>query len=158
MALLAAARRAGEAGWEREALAIARAAAERPEETAGVVDAGLCHGAAGVAHLFHRLFQATGDPTLERAAVAWYDRTLALRRSGAGIGGFLAWDPDATGAMGWRPTSGFLSGAAGVGLALLAGLTPVEPEWDRALQAAIPGPADQVGKAVRRPPSRREGR
>src|SRR5262249_52724928 len=46
-ALLGAARCVAEPGWEREALVIARRAARRPSEQAGVRDAGLCHGAAG---------------------------------------------------------------------------------------------------------------
>ncbi|HEV7518071.1 MAG TPA: lanthionine synthetase LanC family protein, partial [Thermoanaerobaculia bacterium] len=63
-ALLAAARAAEEPDLAAEALAVARHAAARPAEGAGVVDAGLCHGAAGVAHLFNCLYQASGDEAL----------------------------------------------------------------------------------------------
>jgi hypothetical protein len=31
-----------------------------------------------------------------------------------------------------------LSGIGGIGLALLAAITPVEPEWDRVFAAAVP--------------------
>ena len=44
--------------------------------------------------------------------------------------------------MGWRDEPGFLTGAAGIGLALLAALFPVEPAWDRVLLASIPGPRE----------------
>jgi hypothetical protein len=138
-ALLAAGRAAGEPAWEREALAIAAAAAVRPVETAGVVDVGLCHGAAGLAHLFNRFWQAGGDPACAAAARFWLGRALEMRRPGEGIGGFLAWLPDAGGELAWRADPGFLTGAAGIGLALLAAVSPVAPGWDRVLQISTPG-------------------
>jgi class I lanthipeptide synthase len=138
VALLGAARAVGEPAWEREALAVARAAAARPMEESGVVDAGLCHGAAGNAHLFNRLFQASGDPVLEQAARAWLARALDMRQPGQGVGGFLSWIPNEKLALGWRPDPGFLTGSAGIALALLAAATPVEPLWDRLLLASVP--------------------
>jgi hypothetical protein len=129
-ALWVTARAAGEPGWEAEALDLARAVARRPQEAR---DACLCHGAAGNGHLFNRLHQATGDPELLVAARAWMVRALDLREPGRGIGGFLHWGPDATGELGWRDDPTLLTGAAGVGLALLAATTPLEPAWDRFL-------------------------
>jgi lantibiotic modifying enzyme len=131
--LLAAARTIGETAWELEALKIARAAAGRPAESSGVVDAGLCHGAAGVAHMMNRIYQATGDLVLRQAALAWLERILEMRSQGEGFGGFTMRVPDESGKLGWRPDAGFLTGSAGVGLALLAALSQVEPEWDRVL-------------------------
>ena len=137
-ALLLAARRVAEPAWEREALGIARRAAERPPERSGVGDAGLCHGAAGLGHVFNRLFRATGEPWLGEAARAWLARALALRRAGQGVGGFLARVEQDDGTSSWAPEPGLLTGAAGVGLALLAATTPVEPGWDRALLVGVP--------------------
>src|SRR5262249_26014505 len=79
-ALLGAADCVQEPAWEHAALAIARRAWERPCDQAGVIDAGLCHGAAGLGHLFNRMYQATGEPWLADAARFWFARTLALRR------------------------------------------------------------------------------
>lgn len=59
-ALAVAGRQAGEPAWVEEAAAIARVAAARPEADTGVVDAVLCHGSAGLAHLFGRLAAVTG--------------------------------------------------------------------------------------------------
>jgi lantibiotic modifying enzyme len=132
-ALEVAARAAGEAAWELEAVEIARRCAARPFEYSGAVDAGVCHGTAGVAHLFNRLHQATGDPDLGEAARRWIDQTLKLRQPGKGIGGYEMWVPDGDLELGWRDEPGFLTGSAGVGLALLAAATPIEPEWDRVL-------------------------
>jgi lantibiotic biosynthesis protein len=80
-------------------------------EDTGVEDAGLCHGAIGLAHIANRLYQATGEVAYRDYARTWIERTLALHRSG---------DPDV------------LTGSAGVGLGLLAALG-VEPGWDRLL-------------------------
>jgi lantibiotic modifying enzyme len=101
----------------------------------GVVDAGLCHGASGLALTFARLFRATGEERLRDAAVRWFERTLALRRPGNGIAGFRSWVPEEDGAEGWAwsDDASFLSGASGIGLALLAAATCVEPAWDSVL-------------------------
>lgn len=131
-ALLVAGRGAGEPAWERIALEVARDAAGRSEQSARVMDAGLCHGAVGVAHIFHRMHCMTGDETLAEAARTWYERTLRFRNPGLGFGGFRSWSSaGADGELDWRDDSGFLEGAAGVGLGLLAAVSPVDPGWDR---------------------------
>jgi len=137
-ALLFAARCIEEPTWEREAVQVARAAAERPPEQSGIVDAGLCHGAAGLGHLFNRMFQATGEPVLGEAARFWLERTLAMRQPGEGVAGYLAWAPLEPGDVKWAADPGLLTGAAGVALALLAATTSVEPAWDRMLLVSIP--------------------
>jgi hypothetical protein len=137
-ALLLAARCTGETAWEEEALEIARTVARRDPETSGVVDAGLCHGAAGNAHLFNRFFQATGDPLFVAAARFWLERTFALRRPGEGVAGYSSWAPGDGGSVIWEADPSLLSGAAGIGLALLAAASPIEPAWDRLLLVSIP--------------------
>lgn len=132
-ALHVAARSAGEPGWAQEATRIGLRAALRGVADAGVVDVGLCHGAAGNAHVFHRLHRATGDDRFADAARRWFARALAMRAPGRGVAGFRAYDPDPRGVLGWRSAPGFLTGAAGVALALVAATTDAEPRWDRAL-------------------------
>lgn len=102
-------------------------AAEYSEAAPGVVDAGLCHGAAGLGHLFHRAYRATGSLCLRRSARLWFDRTLEMRRPDRGVAGFLNWWPEAAE---WRGEAGLLVGAAGIGLALLSALHDHEPKWD----------------------------
>lgn len=136
LTLLAAARIAGETSWERRAIDIAMQAARRSENHSGVLDAGLCHGAAGNGHLFNRLYHATGEARFKETAVSWYSRALEYRRPGEGLAGYRAW----IGANGgqWREYPGLLEGIAGIGLALLAATTPVEPDWDRMLMVSVP--------------------
>lgn len=147
-ALLGAARCVEEPAWEEAALAIARRAAARPVDQAGVKDVGLCHGAAGLGHLFNRLYQASGEPWLAEQAESWFERTLAMRRPGRGIGGYEAWQLGDDGETTWIADPGLLTGAVGIALALLAAITPVEPAWDRMLLTAIP---PQTGSQKPRP-------
>lgn len=138
--LLLAARRLGRSDWEAEAIKLAHGCAARPLDGAGVMDAGLCHGSLGNAHVFHRLWQATGDPILETAALDWLRHGLAMRKPEEPYGGFLAWHAPEPGTRGiaYVPDHSLLEGAAGIGLALLAFLAPQEPNWDRFLFVHVP--------------------
>jgi len=132
-ALFLAARSVGEPVWEREAVEIALHAGRRRPEAAGVLDAGLCHGASGLGHLFNRMWQGTGNEDLRRAATFWLERALGMRQPGAGLAGFTSAWRDDDGTLRKVQDPGLLSGVAGIALALLAAVTPVEPEWDRFL-------------------------
>lgn len=133
---LTAARATGRRDWHAEALSLGLLAAMRPVGSTGVVDGGLCHGAAGVAHIFARLHHALGDRALAEVARCWYQRLLDVRHAGTGVGGFLA--------LGgllddrhWEASPGFLEGAAGIGLALLAATSHVSPDWDDVLMTRV---------------------
>lgn len=136
-ALWIAARAAGDPVWEQAALEIALSAAARPRHLTRVMDPGLCHGAGGAAHLFNRLYQATGEERLAAAARSWYESALGFRQPGLGVAGFRSWASDGTGEQQWRDDPAFLEGAAGAALTLLASVSPVEPEWDRLFLASV---------------------
>lgn len=140
-ALLVAANSTGKDAWRAEALKIASMEAERPFDSSGCVDAGLCHGAAGNAHLFNRMFQATGEPRLRDAARSWLARAIELRTPNAGIAGYRSWapaDPKNLEVLGWVDDTSFLTGAAGIALALLAAKGTTVPRWDRLLLCDAP--------------------
>jgi hypothetical protein len=115
VALWAAARRLGEPveRWHE----LAREAATRAVERTGVSNRGMCHGALGLAHLFNRCYQASGDLLLRAAARDWLSRGLAM----SGDDG-----------------EDVIEGAAGAGLALLAALADEEPGWDRLFLCDLP--------------------
>ncbi len=115
------------------ALSLARACATRPDDECAVQDAGLCHGAAGLGHLFRRLGDATGDEVLREGARRWFRNTLALRRPDE-LAGFPAFETaDAPAGQGtYRASPGILAGAAGVGLALMSALG-ASADWDQRL-------------------------
>jgi lantibiotic biosynthesis protein len=132
-ALLLAARGAGEPAWEGEARRIALTATASWRDDPRVVDAELCHGTAGIGHLFNRLYQATGEPPLGEAARFWLSRAIAMHAPGVGVGGYCQVE------RGKRlDHPGFRIGSAGIGLALLASISSVEPAWDRLLLASAP--------------------
>jgi lantibiotic modifying enzyme len=138
--LLLTARFLERADWEEVALEVGRSSAARTFEQSGVRDGGICHGGAGLAHLFNRLYQLTGDDSFADASRYWVDQTLGMRVEGDGIAGFRAWTsigPNQE--LGWRNEGGFLEGAAGIGLALLGTISSVEPAWDRILTLSLPG-------------------
>ena len=128
----------GNQAWRDAAHRLALRAARRSSVTSGVEDAGLCHGAAGNAHLFNRLYQHFGNDELQAAAVNWFARTFAFDGRGGGVGGYAAWLHRGAAGAGWVDDPGLLEGAAGVALALLAATTDVEPAWDAMLLADLP--------------------
>lgn len=131
IALLRAARALGDADWEAEAHRLARAMAVCSFDDAQVADTGICHGAAGLAHIFNRLYQATGDELLGNASRRWLARLLAMRRPGEGIAGFRTLRLD-EGVEVWVDDTSVVGGVTGIGLVLLAATGDVEPCWDRA--------------------------
>lgn len=116
--------------WIARGVALARHAAERDPAEAGVVDASLCHGAAGLAHMFSRMHSLTGDPSCRDAARHWYADALGRRQPGRGVGGFAYW---AGRESSLRAEAGLLEGAAGIGLSLLGAIDTAVPAWDRLL-------------------------
>ena len=137
LALAQAARALDSDRWMQEALSVAEIAATRGFESSGVVSAGFCHGAAGAAHLFNRLAQATGAETMRQATLAWVERLWAYQRAGEGLERFvfaeksLAYDsPD-------HQRFDLLNGPTGVALTLLALATDIEPLWDRMFLISI---------------------
>jgi lantibiotic modifying enzyme len=130
-------------------VAIGRLAAARDPRTSGVVDAGLCHGAAGLGHVFNRLYHWTGDDLFRDSSRAWFARMLAMKRRGEPIGGYPAWMTDLDGRSEWRAEIGLLEGAAGVAAALLAASSDIAPDWDRFLLLSMGPPvSDSVGDPV----------
>jgi lantibiotic biosynthesis protein len=141
-ALLLAARGVGAAGWEQTAVALACRAAEQPASETGIVNANFCHGAAGLAHLYNRMYQAIGEPKLGRAALYWLERTLGFYRRARDAGGTWVrgnWDPGRRELWTWTGIE-LVEGAAGVALVLLAAATSVEPTWDRMFLVSAPKP------------------
>jgi len=135
VAIMAAATATGRDDWRGFALELAHGMAARSHESSMALDAGLCHGAAGNAHLFNRMAQTTGDPELAQAAHTWFDRALAMRRSEP-VAGFPRAAPT-DGVVHWEPAVDLLTGATGVALALHAAISPIEPAWDQLLLADL---------------------
>jgi len=128
-----------------EGLALALDCATRSVADAAIIDAGICHGAAGIAHLFNRMAQATGNAALHDAAVRWIDHTLAMRND-LPLAGFPTNAPLDDGATRYEANGSLLTGAAGVALVLHAASSTVEPSWDRLLLVDMPPQAEPAAE------------
>lgn len=134
LAVLAAARTLQRPDLEEIAMATALSPFQQPVRE-WPVDAMLCHGAAGLAHLCNRLYQATGNGLLGERTRDWLRHAMRLHQPGEGVAGFRALRRKP--ALRWEADPSLLVGAAGVGMALLAGATALPPRWDRLLAADV---------------------
>jgi lantibiotic biosynthesis protein len=129
VALLSAAKALDRADWRKASHALVDKAARRQANNSGVIDAGICHGAAGNALLFSRIYHATGSQDALASARMWYGVCLGLRQPDKGIAGYPSWKPNKD-QVNWADDPGLLSGSGGVCAALAAGVSDVEPDWD----------------------------
>jgi len=97
----------------------------------GVVDAGICHGSVGIAHIYNRAFQWTEIIDFKDIAIYWYNQTIELSNHQYGLVGYKTWFTSDYG--GWKKDYSFLSGISGIGLSLIAGISDLEPRWDKIL-------------------------
>jgi hypothetical protein len=134
----------GEPPWQEEAVHILRSCSGAKPANAAVGDAGLCHGAAGLGHLYNRVYQATGVRDFAEAARGWMRHALRFWRPDRGFGGYQAFRPGGKGyhkdprADPWEDDYSFLTGSAGIALAYLAAVSDVLPEWDQLLLLSVP--------------------
>jgi lantibiotic modifying enzyme len=96
-----------------------------------VKDAGLCHGTAGIAHIYNRMYQYTHNEKFKDSACYWFDETLKMAYYRNGLAGYKAGRPEKQG--GAKNEAGFLEGIAGIGLALISAISNIEPTWDECL-------------------------
>jgi lantibiotic modifying enzyme len=117
--------------WKNKALEILLFAAEKRRDLQQnwVKDAGLCHGTAGIAHIFYRMWWNTHIPEFKNAANYWMNETLKMATFTDGLAGFKTWH----GKEGWVNSCGLLEGISGIGLALLTYYYEIEPTWDECL-------------------------
>ena len=117
--------------WKNKALEVLLFAAEKRSDLKEnfVNDAGLCHGAAGIGHIFYRAWWNTRLPEFKNAADYWFGQTIKMSIFADGLAGYKAW----SGKEGWVNSYGLLDGIAGIGLSLLTYCYEVEPRWDECL-------------------------
>ncbi|MBK9072615.1 MAG: hypothetical protein IPL79_16695 [Myxococcales bacterium] len=104
-----------------------------------VVDAGICHGAAGMSQIFYRFYYATGRSEFLNAAQARLAQAQACHVPTLDFGGYGAWNNRPRGSVAsWKDDCTLLDGAVGVALAMQATWLGEEPAWDRILAINIP--------------------
>lgn len=136
--LIGGARRLGLTSREEALIERARTCARRPIAKAWIRDPALCHGAMGNAHMFHRLYLATGDGAFAEAAVAYIEHALAFHDPAIGFGGYGRWIASPEVPQGrYQTDMSMLVGAIGTAMCMLSFLTG-ELGWDQALGIDIP--------------------
>ncbi|QHS62290.1 lanthionine synthetase C family protein [Chitinophaga agri] len=101
----------------------------RNAQNGSVHDACLCHGSAGIAHIYRRAWLQTNDPALLNGATHWLQHTLQINTHQDAPAGFCFYGKGA-----YENSYGMLEGIAGIGLSLIAAIDPdTDPAWDRCI-------------------------
>jgi lantibiotic modifying enzyme len=118
---------------KREAIDICLQTTKRfTQEETGIEDLGFCHGTAGIAHIYNRMWRYTGIEEFKTAYDYWIQETLKMAKYKDGLAGYKSYKSEEFG--GWKNDYGLLEGIAGIGLVLHSYLHPEEePHWDRCL-------------------------
>ncbi|NOQ26720.1 MAG: hypothetical protein GQ564_15275 [Bacteroidales bacterium] len=118
--------------WKEKAIEILLHSTKRRDlKENSVVDAGLCHGAAGIAHIYNRMYRLTKINAFKESAEYWFNQTLEMAIHKDSISGFKAYRIEKHG--GSYEDFGFLEGIAGIGLTLISAVSDIEPKWDECL-------------------------
>ncbi|MDR2585329.1 MAG: lanthionine synthetase C family protein [Prevotellaceae bacterium] len=118
--------------WEDLAIRIVLHNSCRRDLQSNVInDAGLCHGSAGIAHIFWNLYQDTRLEKFKETTDYWMNVTSQMDRYTDGMAGFKAWRTEEYG--GFVKSDSLLEGISGIGLALLSQMECKGITWDECL-------------------------
>jgi len=95
-----------------------------------VMDAGICHGASGISHIFNRSYAYSKMEEFKMASVYWMEKAIAMAHFSNGLAGFKSWQGEK---YGWNNQYSLLEGPAGIGLSILSHLNPQLMDWDECL-------------------------
>lgn len=98
-------------------------------EQTRILDAGICHGTAGVAHIYNRLWNYTRDNNFKKSADFWISKTLDFANQKDGFAGYKMYLAQYNKFV---PMFGLLEGTAGVGQVLLSYINN-DFSWDYCL-------------------------
>lgn len=114
--------------WQAKALQIFKDSANRKDTGhEGVIDAGICHGTAGLALMFRRIYLETQLDIFKETCNYWIEQTLEYARFPDGAVGYKAYTGE------WINDYSFLMGITGIGLTLLSYLENDSQDWDEIL-------------------------
>lgn len=90
-----------------------------------VSEACFCHGTSSLCHIYNRMYQETNIKSFKNTAIYWLDETLMMGNNKSNYAGYIFND------MGnINMNYSLLSGLTGVGLTLIATISPEEAKWD----------------------------
>lgn len=116
--------------WKEKAIEILKYNTNRvSKELSGVLDVCLCHGAAGNAAMYMRMWDETKEPSFLKCATEWYkvaEEMLEFSKA-ENIHGIKVWQGKTEE---WQYLWDLLDGSAGVGLALINQMQEEPLPWD----------------------------
>jgi hypothetical protein len=116
--------------WMEEALRIMHHnIARSSDETAGIVDNCICHGAAGIAAFYRKFWFETKDPAFYKCATHWHNKAVEKISfsEDSNIHGIKVWQGKD---KQWDYSWDLLDGGSGVGLSILSHLQDHPLPWD----------------------------
>jgi lantibiotic biosynthesis protein len=118
--------------YKAEAIRIMKHNANRIDLVENSVnDCGLCHGSAGIAHIFRRFWWETNETIFKETADFWTLQTLKMATNTGGLAGYCVHRN--IGEQKWINDYGLLEGIAGIGLSLLSSIQDTSTNWDECL-------------------------
>jgi lantibiotic modifying enzyme len=101
---------------------------EIADKSTGIIDAGFCHGASGVSHIFFKAYQYTSEEKFLIASNYWLKQALKMKNVDGGYSSCSYSEEEEK----WlsAPNNGLLEGSAGVGLCILSRLEEKKSDWD----------------------------
>jgi lantibiotic modifying enzyme len=113
--------------WRQEGLVLLRnCAARKSQPETGVLDASILFGATGLALMFDRIGQITGETLMTDAAEFWYNEILKYGHAEGGYAGFKA----AYNQWHTHTNLAFSEGIIGIGCGLIKSLNPGKVNFD----------------------------
>jgi lantibiotic modifying enzyme len=131
IALLQAGCTFGQDLWKKEAIeTLINTTNITENKDTGIIDAGLCHGASGIAHIYNRAFHYTGLQLFSDTSNFWIEKCLKMAIYDDGLAGYKVMRSYQN--EGMENNFGLMEGNSGIGLAMLAYVSDIEPAWDQA--------------------------
>jgi lantibiotic biosynthesis protein len=121
----------GNLTFRQEAENILAAVTQLNQTQVQAVDAALCHGTLGIAHILRHFYFETNNTAYLYTSNKWLIQTLQMASYPDGHAGFKAYRKPEHG--GPRPEYDLLSGITGIALALLSSLSDEPAHWNEAL-------------------------
>lgn len=103
---------------------------KRDFRTYTVVDASICHGSVGIAHIYARMYNYTNIELYRETAEYWYGITLEKAEYLDGIAGYKQFHGKDVPLVN---EFGLFEGVSGIGLSLISAISNIEPKWDNTL-------------------------
>ncbi|MFB9079123.1 lanthionine synthetase C family protein [Flavobacterium procerum] len=129
--LLQAAKTLQDKNLNKIAIDILKHSAQRVQQHDTMIkDAGICHGAFGVAKVFNRVYKETHEPIFKAATEHWLNEGLEMCSHQDGFAGYKKW---VGGQEIWENELSLLEGISGIGLVIIDYLTDNEFNWDECL-------------------------